>query len=71
VGWYYAALSGQIEPILSAFLGSVGNGQGVECFYNYALTPAIHITPDLQVIVPSQREIDLALILGVRAQVIF
>jgi porin len=71
VGWYYAALSGQIEPILSAFLGSVGNGQGVECFYNYALTPAIHITPDLQVIVPSQREIDPALVLGVRAQVIF
>ncbi len=71
VGWYYAGLSGQIEPILSAFLGPVGNGQGVECFYNYALTPAIHITPDLQVIIPSQQDIGPSLILGVRAQMIF
>lgn len=71
VGGYYAGLSAQIEPILSAFLGPVGNGQGVECFYNYALTPAIHITPDLQVIIPSQQDIDPSLILGVRAQMIF
>jgi porin len=70
-GWYYASTSGQISPILTAALGPIGNGQGVELFYNYQLTPAIRLTPDLQVIVPATQSIDPALVLGVRAQLIF
>jgi porin len=71
IGWYYAGLSNQIGPIFDLFLGPTGNGQGVELFYNYQLTPAIRLTPDLQVIVPSRDQIDPALIVGLRAQLIF
>jgi porin len=71
VGWYYSSTSSQIGPILTGLLGPVGNGQGVECFYNYQLTPAIRLTPDVQVIVPALETIDPALVVGLRAQLIF
>lgn len=71
VGWYYASTSSQIGPILEAAFGQIGNGQGIECFYNYQLTPAIHLTPDLQVIIPARETIDAALVVGLRAQLIF
>jgi porin len=71
IGWYYASTSSQIGPVLEAAFGQIGNGQGFECFYNYQLTPAIYLTPDLQVIVPAREEIDAALVIGLRAQMIF
>ncbi len=71
VGWYYASTSAQVAPVIEALFGPVGNGQGIECFYNYAVTPAIYVTPDLQVIVPALEAIDPALVVGVRAQVVF
>jgi carbohydrate-selective porin OprB len=51
--------------------GPIGNGQGVELYYNYELTPAIRLTPDLQVVVPALKSVDPSLILGLRAQLIF
>lgn len=71
VGWYYAGTSNQIGPILEAVAGPIGDGQGVELFYNYQWTPAIHLTPDLQVIVPARENVDTALVLGLRANMIF
>lgn len=71
VGWYYASTSSQIGPILEAAFGEIGNGQGVECFYNYQLTPAIYLTPDLQVLIPAREEVDPSLVVGLRAQMIF
>jgi porin len=71
VGWYFASSSNEIGSILTAIAGPIGDGQGVELFYNYALTPAIRLTPDLQVIVPSRETIDPALVVGMRAQLIF
>jgi porin len=71
VGWYWASASPEIGSLITSQFGPVGNGQGIECFYNYALTPAIRITPDLQYVVPSLRLADPALIAGVRALVSF
>lgn len=71
IGWYYAATSSLIGPLITAQFGPIGNGQGVECFYNYQLTPAIRLTPDLQVLVPSLTDNSTALIVGLRAQLIF
>lgn len=71
VGWYYSGTSSQIGPILQSVVGPIGNGQGVECFYNYALTPAIRLTPDFQVIVPARENIDPALVVGLRMQMVF
>lgn len=70
-GWFYASTSNQIGPVLESVFGPIGNGQGIELFYNYQLTPAIYITPDLQVLVPARQEVDTSLVVGVRAQLIF
>ena len=45
--------------------------QGVELYYNAALTPWCQITPDLQVITPFRERADTALIFGVRANIDF
>jgi porin len=71
VGWYYAATSGQIGPVLETVFGPIGNGQGVECFYNYQFTPAIRLTPDVQVLIPSRELVEAALVVGLRTQLIF
>ncbi len=71
VGWYYAGMSHLIGDRITSQIGPVRSGQGVECYYNYELTPAIRLTPDLQVIVPSIRDLGTALILGLRAQLVF
>jgi porin len=67
VGWYLSKSSDEIGPIIEAVFGPIGNGQGVELFYNYAATPWFTITPDMQVIVPAREEVDTALLIGVRA----
>jgi porin len=71
VGWYYAGTSSQIGPILTTLVGPIGDGQGVECFYNFQLTPAVRLTPDLQVIVPARESVSTALVVGMRAQLIW
>lgn len=71
IGWYYAGTSHKIGPLITNQFGPIGDGQGVELYYNYELTPAIRLTPDLQVIVPALETVDPSLILGLRAQLIF
>ncbi|WP_153558018.1 carbohydrate porin [Roseimaritima sediminicola] len=71
VGWYYAGTSDELGPLLQAAVGPVGDGQGVEMFYNVAVTPWLHITPDLQFIVPARENVDTATVAGLRAQLIF
>ncbi len=71
VGWYHAATSSFIGPLLASQYGPIGSGEGVECFYNYHLSPAVRLTPDVQVVVPALRDFGTALILGLRAQLVF
>jgi len=71
IGWYYAATSPRIGTLITSQFGPIGDGQGVECFYNHAVTPAIRITPDLQYVVPALRSAEPALIVGVRGLVSF
>jgi porin len=71
IGWYHAATSSFVGPLLAARYGPIGNGEGIECFYNYHVAPAIRLTPDLQVVVPALRDFGAALILGMRVQLIF
>jgi porin len=70
-GWYYGGTSSRIGPILTSVTGPIGDGQAIECFYNYQWTPAIRLTPDFQVIFPARQDIDTALVLGLRMQMIF
>jgi porin len=71
IGWYYASTSRQIGTLITSQFGPIGDGRGIECFYNYALTPAIRITPDVQYVVPALRSAEPALIAGVRGLVSF
>ena len=70
-GWYYSGTSSRIGPILETVLGPIGDGQGVELFYNIAVTPWLNLTPDLQVLVPAREEVDTAVVVGVRAKAVF
>lgn len=67
VGWYVAGTSGDLSNTLAPFLGPIGNGNVVEMYYNYEVTPWLHVTPDLQIIVPARDEVDTAILLGIRA----
>jgi porin len=40
--------------------------QGFEAYYEFAITPAVFFTPDIQVIQPSQQHVDTACVLGFR-----
>ena len=64
IGWYYAPISDELPGILLD-----DYGQGVELYYNYAVTPWCHVTPDLQVIDPARRGVDNAVVFGVRVKI--
>lgn len=63
--------SPRIGTLITSQFGPIGDGQGVECFYNYAVTPAVRITPDVQYVVPALRSAEPALIVGFRGLVSF
>lgn len=71
VGWYYSGTSSELAPDLAMVLGGIGDGQGVEMYYNIAVTPWLQITPDIQFIMPARETVDTATVIGVRARVIF
>jgi porin len=71
IGYYYGASSDDIGPFVERLFGPIGDGQGVELFYNYQVTPWFHLTPDLQVIDPARSNVDNSLVLGLRGKVDF
>ncbi len=68
VGFFYNAF--EASRLFSA-LGVEDEALGVEAFYNIAVTPAAHLTLDLQVIEPVERSLDTAVLLGLRARLEF
>ena len=64
VGAYYNKIQ---TTTLTGFLGARDSAKGLECFYNVAVTPASHVTLDLQVVQSTQSSLDTATILGLRA----
>ncbi len=70
IGWYYAAASSKLGPLLTNVLG-MDDGQGVELFYNFEVTPAFHLTADMQIIDPGATRADTALLVGLRAHLDF
>ena len=69
VGYFYNRLrtDGPVARAIDARSGE----QGLEIFYEAALTPWMHLTPDLQVVEPGPGENDTAVILGLRLLVDF
>jgi porin len=68
VGYYYLALSDHLPRFIRQ---RAADEQGVEVFYNIAVTPWLTITPDLQVIDPASRHTDTTVVAGVRVQIVF
>jgi porin len=64
VGYYYAGLSNRLPSILR-------REQGVEAYYNIRITPWLHISPDLQIIMDpgGTRTQDTSIVYGVRMHV--
>jgi porin len=68
VGYFCMGISDQLPAILDA-----QKEQGIELFYNIEITPWLHITPDLQVLIQpagTPRD-DVAIVYGLRTQVSF
>jgi len=70
-GWFIAGTSTAIDPVLANAIGPLQNGQGVETFYNYQVRPWMHVTTDMQYIVPSRSQFNDALVLGLRTRIDF
>lgn len=78
VGYSYVGYSSPVKELAPVLL-PVQDDQAVEVFYNYAVTPWFHLTPDLQVLIPARertlppgaQSIDTAVVLGLRAKITF
>ena len=78
LGYYYIVVS---NPNFTGLLGRtrefLRNEYGFEIFYNFAITPWLQLTPDIQVIRPAQKEtvggenVHTATVLGLRLQMVF
>lgn len=71
IGWYFNRFSDDLGPIVNRILALENHSTGVEIFYNWAVTPYFHVTPDLQVIEPGTRRANTALLVGGRVEVDF
>jgi porin len=69
VGWYLARGSDQLGPAVDALL-QLDDGQGVELFYNIAVTPFFNLTADLQIIEPGAGIFDTAIVPGIRGKLV-
>jgi porin len=68
VGYYYLAVSDKLGPVLSDRLE---DEQGVELYYNCAVTPWLQVTPNLQIVDPVRRGVDTAVTAGLRVKIKF
>lgn len=69
VGYFYLGLSDNFVALTSPFI-ALQDEQGVEVFYNFAVTPWCRLTCDLQVVDPGQAALGTAIIPGLRLQVL-
>jgi porin len=68
IGYYY----NRLQPLrISSPLGVENSTEGFECFNNIAVTQALHMTLDLQVLNPASVGVQTATVLGLRANIKF
>lgn len=65
VGYFYSGLSEDFKDLVSVI--GVDDLQGVELYYNAAITPWFRVTADLQVVEPALEANDTAIVFGLRA----
>ena len=65
-GFFYIDIS---EELPNLVLQRFGDSNGVEVLYNIEVTPWLHITPDIQIINPSNKSVDTAIVCGIRVKI--
>ncbi len=68
IGYFYAELSDEFGRLIER---EFGNSQGWEFFYNLEISKWLHITPDFQIIDPSNKNVDTAYVAGLRVKIDF
>lgn len=68
VAYYYLCLSDKLPRVIQRM---VHDEEGVELYYNIAVTPWLHITPDIQVIDPVSKSVGITTVFGIRVQMNF
>jgi len=75
VGYFRIGLSSDFKNLLGGSLAPPGlaqrDEQGVELFYNAALTPWCHLTGDLQIVEPSTKNLHTTVLTGMRLKIDF
>ncbi len=71
VGYYYYDLSNDLQDTLNVNRERIGDEQGLEVYYSYAVTPWFFLTGDVQYISPPRNALEDAFILGLRANIRF
>jgi porin len=77
IGGYYINISNPSLTILRRTVSLLGDEEGLEAYYNIALTKWFILTPDIQFIGPAQQRtvngssIGSSTILGLRLQMVF
>jgi porin len=71
LGVFCLGFSDSLKDGLHSIGIPIRNEAGIEAFYNLAMTPWLHVTGDIMVIRPPQTGADMAVITGVRAQIVF
>jgi porin len=69
-GYFFYHFSNELRSTIAP-LGNFDDEQGMEIYYNYAVTPWFHLTGDMQYVNPATGANDHALICGLRARVVF
>lgn len=69
-GYFYLGISDTFKRSARP-LTPLRDEQGVELYYNTRVTPWLQLTPDLQVVVPFQRQAATVLLVGLRAKIDF
>jgi len=70
VGYYLYNMSDELQEETEAII-PIDDESGVELYYNFALTPWCHITPDIQWIDPANPNISDLWVEGLRENLIF
>ena len=68
IGYFYTDISNNFGEIVQ---NRFGDTKGFEMFYNIEVTPWLHITPDFQVIDPSNKDTRIAYVAGFRVRMDF
>jgi porin len=70
IGYFYLGISDVLKRNARPTT-PLRDEQGVELYYNARITPWFQVTPNLQVVVPFERDVDTALVVGLRAKIDF